>query len=190
MSKPKIQVILPSIRQNRAGKKVAEWVMRTIADIDTAEFELVDLLDYNLPFFDDAVSPSQRTGVHPNPLVATWLAKLDEADGYIILANEYNHSVPGAFKNAIDFIGSEWKNKAVGFISYGGMAGGARAVEHLRQIASEMHMHDVRDQLLIPAIWAAFDEAGNLKDSEHYTKTAHTVVHAVIELANRLRGSN
>lgn len=184
---PKIHVVLTSIRQNRNGKKVAQWVMDTLANVQEANFELIDLRDYPLPLFDDAIPPSMRKEPHANPAAAAWLSKTAEADAYIFVTAEYNHSITGVFKNAIDFIGSEWHGKAVGFVSYGGLAGGARAVEHMRQIASEMRMHDVRDQVLIPAVWAAFDESGKLEHEEMHIKQLHLVASAVIDLASRLR---
>lgn len=185
---PHILVILGSIRESRAGEKVARWFMEATRDVSVAQLEFVDLRDFPLPFFADAQTPSSRTGAHPNPDVQKWLDKVDSADGYIIITAEYNHSIPAVLKNALDYPYKEWNNKAVGFVSYGSAAGGSRAVEHLRQIASELRMHDVRDQVLIPFIWKAFDVQGNLENHEAHTKSAVLVVESVAKLAMQLKG--
>lgn len=187
MNKPKIQVILGSIREGRNGKKVADWFMNIAKSFDTAEFELVDLLDYPLPLFADAVPSSMREGPHANPQVQKWLDKVRSADGYIMITPEYNHSYSSVLKNAIDYPYKEWADKFIGFVGYGGMAGGARAVEHLRQVAGELHMYDVRDQVLIPAVWAAFDENGQLNHAEMHEKNAKLMLSKVIELTNKVR---
>jgi len=184
---PKIQIVITSIRQGRNGEKVAHWLLETVQNIPDATFEIVDLQKYPMPLFEDAMPPMMRKDIHPNPAVASWLAKIGQADGYLFVTAEYNHSITGAFKNAIDYVGSEFKNKACGFIGYGGMSGGSRAIEHMRQIASELSMHDVRDQLLIPSIWSAFDSTGKLTHNDLYTKTAQTVTAEVITLATKLR---
>ena len=189
MQKPKIQVILGSIRQGRSGEKVAQWFMDSIKENPDAVVELIDLKDFPMPLFDDAQPPSARSEgfVHHHPVVQKWLQKISEADGYIIITAEYNHSVPGALKNAIDFGYKEWNDKSVGFVSYESLAGGSRAVEHLRQIASELQMHDIREQILIPNIWAAFDENGNLSHAESLAKSANNILTKVSDLARKLR---
>lgn len=165
MSKPKIQVILSSIRQDRSGQVVADWAMSELAKRQDAEFELVDLKDYPMPLFDQATPPSVMEG-KPYDIeeVKAWTEKVGEADGYIIITPEYNHSYPSALKNAIDYVYQQWNNKSVGFISYGSIAGGSRAVEHLRQVAAELQMADVRTAVHIPNIWAAFNQEGQLND--------------------------
>lgn len=188
MQKPKIQVILGSIREGRSGIKVAEWFMNAIKDFDGAEVELVDLIDYPMPLLADAISPMARgKNKNPNPAVQKWLDKIDSADGYVFITAEYNHSVPGALKNAIDYGNAEWAEKPVGFVGYGSFAGGSRAVEHLRQIAAELNMYDIRDEILIPIIWAAFDEQGNLAHSDSLTVTANAIISKVTSLAVKLK---
>jgi len=187
MNKPKIHVILGSIREGRAGVNVAKWFMEAMKDYKDAELELVDLKDYPLPLFDDAVLPGMRQGLHKNPAVQKWLDKVNSADGYIIITPEYNHGYPSALKNALDFPYKEWGNKAVGFVSYGGGAGGGRAVEQLRQVAGELHLYDVRDQVLIPMIWSAFDKDGKLLNADIHIKTALAVTDAVTKLSVQLK---
>lgn len=188
MNKPKIQVILGSIRKARNGDKVARWFMEVAKKVTGAEVELVDLLDYPLPLFDDATgAKSREAGKHPNPAVQKWLQKLNAADGYVVITAEYNHSVPGALKNALDFPYNELVGKPVGFVSYGGVVAGSRAVEHLRQIVEEFKMHAVRDQVLIPNVFMAFDEGGTMKNPELLEKSAITMLEDVVRLVIQLK---
>ncbi len=189
MNKPKIQVILGSIRVGRNGEAVAKWFMDAIKDFDGADVELVDLKDYPMPLLEDEMSPMERANnKNPNPAVQKWLDKISEADGYVMITAEYNHSVPGALKNAIDYGNYEWREKAIGFVGYGSFAGGARAVEHLRQIAGELYMYDVRDQIVIPMVWAAFGEDGKLLDhNDAQAETANTILASVTKLAAKLK---
>lgn len=165
MSKPKISIILSSIREGRAGQNVADWIMSELSNHHEAEFELVDLKNHPLPMFDSAGFPSMvQNGNYENEEVKKWAKKIGQADGFIMIVPEYNHGYSSALKNAIDWIYGEWNNKAVGFVSYGSIAGGSRAVEQLRQVAAELQLADVRAAVHIPNIWAAFNDEGKLND--------------------------
>ena len=142
----KIGIILGSTRPGRNGEAVAKWVLDNAKQRDDAEFELVDLLDYNLPHLDEPVPPA--FGQYSQPHTRAWAEKIASFDGFVIVTPEYNHSTSGVLKNAIDYLFAEWNNKAVGFVSYGS-AGGARAVEHLRLVAGELMMADVRPQVTL-----------------------------------------
>jgi NAD(P)H-dependent FMN reductase len=142
----KLQVILGSTRAGRAGEAVADWVYEIANQRDDLEVELVDIAEYKLPLLDEPMPPMMRQ--YTKEHTQKWSEKIDDADGYIFVAAEYNHSVAGGFKNAIDYLNHEWRNKSVGFVSYGSN-GGSRAVEHLRGIAGELHLADVREQLLL-----------------------------------------
>jgi NAD(P)H-dependent FMN reductase len=142
----KIGIILGSTRPGRNGEAVARWVHHVASQRTDAEFELIDLLDYKLPHLDEALPPS--LGQYTQPHTLRWANKIASFDGFVMVTPEYNHSTSGALKNAIDFLYGEWNNKAVGFVSYGS-AGGTRAVEHLRLIAGELQMADVRNQVAL-----------------------------------------
>jgi NAD(P)H-dependent FMN reductase len=146
---PRIGIILGSTRPNRNGEQVAQWVLETASQRDDAEFELVDLRDYPLPHLDEPLPPSM--GQYANDHTKEWSQKVASFDGFVIVTPEYNHSTSGVLKNAIDYLYSEWNNKAVGFVSYGA-AGGTRAAEHLRLIAGELQMADVRQQVALSLI--------------------------------------
>lgn len=176
----KIQVILGSTRQGRAGEKVANWVMAELSKIPGAEFELLDLRDYVLPHFDEPVSPMASGGKFTNEVARRWGAKLAEGKGYVIITPEYNHGYPGVLKNALDYAYNEWHGKPVAFVSYGGSAGGSRAVQQLRQVVIEMQMIPIRDSVLIPLIWTAFNEQGELTHAESHTKSLNAVVQKIL----------
>ncbi|MEU8241127.1 NAD(P)H-dependent oxidoreductase [Actinoplanes missouriensis] len=142
----RIGIILGSTRPNRNGEQVATWVLNHAKQRSDAEYELVDLRDYPLPHLDEALPPAM--GQYQNEHTRTWAAKIASFDGYVMVTPEYNHSTSGVLKNAIDYLFAEWNNKAVGFVSYGSV-GGARAVEHLRLVAGELKMADVRQQVTL-----------------------------------------
>jgi NAD(P)H-dependent FMN reductase len=136
----KIAIIIGSTRPGRNGEAVARWVYEHAAKREGVEYELVDLKDWNLPHLDEAMPAAmgQYAGEHTK----AWAAKIAEFDGYLFVTPEYNHSTSGALKNAIDYVGAEWYNKAAGFVSYG-VFGGARAVEHLRLVLSQLQVATV-----------------------------------------------
>ncbi len=141
MSKPKIGVIISSTRPTRFGDKPAKWIAGHAAARADIDVEIVDLADYPLPLFDAPASDFWMPT--PNEVAAKWQAKLSEFDGYIIVTAEYNRSITGALKNAIDWAYKPFMRKAVAFVGYGSV-GGARAIEHLRNIMVELQAVSVR----------------------------------------------
>src|SRR5512145_3021861 len=106
----RIAVILGSTRPNRNGDAVAHWVVERAGRRRDAEFELVDIRDFDLPLLDEPVPPSQHK--YSKPHTKRWAAKIDSFDAFVFVTAEYNHGIPGALKNAIDFLYREWNNKA------------------------------------------------------------------------------
>jgi NAD(P)H-dependent FMN reductase len=145
----KIGIILGSTRPGRNGEAVAKWVYEIAAKRPDVEYELVDLLDYNLPHLDEAVPAS--LGLYAGEHTRKWAAKIAELDGFIFVTPEYNHSTSGALKNALDYLYAEWNNKAAGFVGYG-VAGGIRAVESLRLVAGVLQIADVSAQVALSLI--------------------------------------
>ena len=139
-----IAIILGSTRPGRNGKAVADWVAERAAARSAAAYELVDLADHPLPHIDEPISPSQ--GQYSGEHTKAWAEKIGAYDGYVFVTPEYNHSTSGVLKNAIDYLYAEWNNKAAAFVSYGSL-GGARAIEHLRAVMSELQVAHVRQQL-------------------------------------------
>lgn len=142
-----IAVVVGSTRPGRRSRQVADWVLSRAITRGGADFEILDLADHKLPLLDEPVPPSQGDYKHEHTRV--WARTISRFDGFIFVTAEYNHSVPGVLKNALDFLYAEWNNKAAGFVSYGS-AGGVRAVENLRLIAGELQMADVRAQVALP----------------------------------------
>src|SRR5438445_1682463 len=162
----KIAIILGSTRPGRNGEAVAKWVYEIAQKRSDAEFELVDIKDFNLPLLDEPVPPSM--GQYSKSHTKTWAAKIDTFDAYVFVTPEYNHGTSGALKNAIDFLFAEWSDKAAGFVSYGG-AGGARAVEQLRLVLAEVQMATVRNQVLL-SMFTDFENFSVFKpDARHQT---------------------
>lgn len=142
----KIGIIVGSTRPNRVGDQVGQWIYARASARDDAEFELVDLLDYDVPLLAAPKPPMALQRDYADPRVSAWGAKMDEFDAYVLVTAEYNHSVPGVFKNAIDNLGPELWQKAAGLASYGAESG-VRAVEHWRQILANWSMYVVRQQV-------------------------------------------
>ncbi|MBP9669233.1 MAG: NAD(P)H-dependent oxidoreductase [Candidatus Pacebacteria bacterium] len=139
-----IKVIIGSTREGRFGDKAAAWVTEHLAKQEGIVAETLDLRDYDMPLFNEPVSPAFKSAPFAHEAVARFTKKIAEADGYIIVTPEYNHSTSGALKNAMDWVYQEWNDKPVAFVAYGSV-GGARAVEHLRLIAIELQMAPIRE---------------------------------------------
>jgi NAD(P)H-dependent FMN reductase len=145
----RIKTILGTTRRRRFGDKPAHWICEEARAHPDVEVELLDLRDYPLPFFDEPASPMWGNGQYANDAVQRWADRIADGDAFIIVTAEYNHGYPAVLKNAIDYIYPEWVNKPVGFVSYGN-AGGARAVEQLRQVVVELQMLPIKNAIHIP----------------------------------------
>jgi NAD(P)H-dependent FMN reductase len=178
----RIGIILGSTRPGRNGEAVARWVYDVASQRSDVEFELIDLLDYKLPHLDEELPPS--LGQYAQPHTREWAAKIASFDGFVMVTPEYNHSTSGALKNAIDFLSAEWNNKAVGFVSYGS-AGGTRAVEHLRLIAGELQMADVRSQVAL-SLFTDFENFSVFKPGDHHLPTLTTTLDQVVAWSKAL----
>ncbi len=146
----KIGIILSSTREGRVSPDVGNWVYEMVKDTEGLSFEILDIKDYDLPFLGTTDDTSN---------IDAWQEKLDAFDGFIFVVAEYNHSITGALKNAIDLVKDEWHNKVAGIVSYGS-AGGARAAEHLRGILAELQVATVRSHVLL----LLFDDFDNFSD--------------------------
>ena len=161
-----VAIILGSTRPNRIGEAVAKWVHEKVRNRGDANYELIDLKDYNLPLLDEPIPPSQ--GKYSQPHTKRWAEKIASFDAFIFVTAEYNHNIPGALKNAIDFLYAEWNNKAAAFVSYGS-AGGARAVEALRLVMAEIQIADVRAQVMF-SLYTDFKNFSEFTPAPHHEK--------------------
>ena len=144
-----IKIIMGSIREGRFSDKAAIWIADEIKKQEGVVAEVLDLRDYEMPFFNEPASPSFKQEPYKNEAVARFTKKIAEGDAFVIVTPEYNHGTSGVLKNALDWVYQEWNNKSVAFVSYGSV-GGARAVEQLRLIAIELQMAPIRNSVHIP----------------------------------------
>lgn len=179
----KIQIIIGSTREKRRSESVANWIYDLAREIEGIEFEIVDLRDYPLPFYQEPGSP--RMLKDDIPVAKKWREKIQEADGYLIVSPEYNHGYSAVLKNALDYTYSSWNNKAVGFVSYG-TVGGARAVEQLRLVAIELQMAPIQQSINLMKAHSLFDENGKMIDDSH-DKIAHNFLEQLIWWTNALK---
>ncbi|MEV8098026.1 NAD(P)H-dependent oxidoreductase [Kitasatospora sp. NPDC085879] len=178
----KIGIILGSTRPNRNGEQVAKWVLDIASRRDDADFELIDLRDHPLPHLDEPLPPS--LGQYQHEHTRQWADEIASFDGFVIVTPEYNHGIPAVLKNALDFLYAEWNNKAVGFVSYGGV-GGVRAVEQLRLVAAELQMADVRQQVALSLI-TEFENYSAFKPGDYNLPALNTMLDQVITWSTAL----
>ena len=179
----KIAIIIGSTRPGRVGESVAKWVFELAKKRTEAEFELVDIKDFNLPLLDEPVPPSM--GQYSKEHTKAWAAKIDSFDGYVFVTPEYNHGICGALKNAIDFVFREWNNKAAGFVGYGS-AGGVRAVEHLRLVMAEVQVATVRNQVAL-SLFTDFENYTKFKPAAHHEKSVNQMLDQLIAWSGALK---
>ena len=153
-----ISVIVGSTRQGRFSEKPAQWIFEHLRRRKEIEARLLDLRDFPMPFFDQAVPPSiPGRPPYPNEVVQKWTAQIGASDGFVFVTPEYNYGTSAVLKNAIDWVYPEWNRKAAAFVSYGS-AMGARAVQQLRETAIEVQMAPIRSSVPLPVaiLWAHF----------------------------------
>jgi NAD(P)H-dependent FMN reductase len=180
----KVAIILGSTRPGRNGEQVAKWVLEIASNRDDAEFELVDLRDYPLPHLDEPLPAS--FGQYQNDHTREWADKIAAFDGFVIVTPEYNHGTSGVLKNAIDYLNTEWSNKAAGFVSYGAV-GGARAVEHLRLVLGELQVADVRAQVAL-SMFTDFENFSTFAPAAHQEERVNLMLDQVVAWGRALQG--
>lgn len=179
----KIGIILGSMRPGRNGKGVADWVLENANKRGDAQYEIVDVQEYNLPLLDEAMPAAY--GQYEKAHTKKWAEKIGGLDAFVFVTAEYNHALPGALKNAIDFIYGEWNNKAAGIVSYGS-AGGARAAENLRLVLGELQVADVRQQVLL-SLMTDFENFSVFKPHPRHEEELTTLLNQVNTWASALK---
>ncbi len=178
-----IAVIIGSTRPERVGEQVGKWVFEQVNKRQDASFSLVDLREVNLPLLDEPVPPSM--GQYSKPHTKAWAARIAPFDGFIFVTAEYNHGIPAALKNALDFLYAEWNNKAAGFVSYGS-AGGARAVEQLRLALSELQIAHVRNQVML-SLYHDFENFSEFKPHPRHEESLGEMLDQLIPWTKALK---
>ena len=172
----KIGIILGSTREGRASEAVGNWVLKHSKEFRDTTFEIVDIKDYNLPFLGttDKIENIDR-----------WNQKLAELDGFIFVVAEYNHSITGVLKNALDLARDAWNNKSAGIVSYGS-AGGARAAEHLRGILAELQIASVKGHVLL-SLFEDFENFSTFKPRDIHNGNLELLFTQVNDWATALK---
>jgi NAD(P)H-dependent FMN reductase len=164
VSKPILQIIIASTRPGRVGLPVAQWFRRFAERQDAFEVELVDLAEVDLPLFDEPNHPIARQYTHPRTIA--WAETVGRADAFVIVHPEYNHSYNAAIKNALDFLHVEWNYKPVGFVSYGGVSAGVRAMTALKPVVAALRMTPTVEAVNIPFVGQFIDDEGRFVPNE------------------------
>lgn len=180
----KIGIILGSVREGRNGEAVANWTYDFAKNRnDAAEYEIVDLAKYALPFLGAPVAEENKQATEK--AVKAWSEKIASFDGYIFVVPEYNHAVGGAFKNALDYLNPELNNKAAGFVGYGSL-GGVRAHENLRLILGELQVADVRTAVTF-SLMTDFENFSVFKPADFHADNANGMLDQLLSWSGALK---
>jgi NAD(P)H-dependent FMN reductase len=175
---PKLHVILASTRPGRAGEPIADWFVERAVAHGAFDVELVDLAEVALPFMDEPNHPRLRRYTHEH--TKAWAARVNSADAFVFVTPEYNYGLTAPLKNAIDYLHFEWQHKPVGFVSYGGVAAGTRAVQMLKQVVTTLKMLPLFEAVNIPFHTQLIDEEGALEANEVMVKAAAAMLDELV----------
>jgi len=182
---PNLTIIIGSTRPGRAGAAIAQWFAARAKDHGGFDVTVVDLAEVGLPLLDEPNHPRLRQYTRQH--TKDWSAIIDAADAFVFVTPEYNNGYPAALKNAIDYLHHEWRNKPVGFVSYGGVAAGTRAVQQLKQVVTALRMLPVYDSVNIPFHAQLLDSDGVLQPNEVMEKAADTMLDELVRTEAALR---
>lgn len=177
MTKMNIGIILGSTREGRLSPQVGNWVKELADRRDDANYTIIDIADYKLPMLGE--NGGDASGA------AGWAEAVAAQDGFVFVVQEYNHSITGSLKNALDYLRTEWNNKAAGIVSYGAV-GGARATEHLRGILAELSVADVRVHPAL-SLFTDFENGAELKPAPIQADSVNQMLDQVIPWSTALK---
>ncbi len=180
-----LQIIIASTRPGRKGPVIGQWIYERAVAYGAFDAELVDLAALNLPFMDEPNHPRLRQYTHQH--TKDWSAKVDAADAFVFVTPEYNYGIIAPLKNAIDYLHQEWAYKPVGFVSYGGVAGGTRAVQMIKQVVTALKMTPLSEAVALSFFTQYFDQAGQLQPNETMEKAATAMFAELARMAAALR---
>jgi NAD(P)H-dependent FMN reductase len=185
MSKPTLTIVIGSTRPGRVGPKFATWFRSLAIAHDGFDVELVDLAQLNLPFLDEPSHPRLRQYVHQHTI--DWSRTVERSDAFVFVTPEYNFGYSAALKNAIDYLSQEWADKAVGFVSYGGVAGGTRAVQQLKQVVTALKMIPVAESVNLPFFTQFIDDSGTVQPNDVMTRSADAMLDELARITALIR---
>lgn len=180
-----IKILTGSVRPGRFNIQPAQWIYKIAKKRAEIKAELLDLQDINLPFLDEPMVPAMHK--YTKEHTKKWSQTIAKADGFIFVTPEYNFSYSPVLKNAFDFLWHEWNYKPVSFISYGSLAGGARAVEHLRAVVAQAKMYDLREQIMLPSYREHLDESGSYQFNQRHEASANEMLDSLIFWAKKMK---
>lgn len=183
MTQLKIAVVVASSRPERVGPTVAEWVMAGTSDRTDAEYILVDLATLDLPNLDEPEPAS--SGNYTKDHTRQWSRLVSGFDGFVFVTPEYNRGIPGQLKNALDFLYSEWNDKAAGIVCYGS-SGGLRAAEQLKLILAELQIATVRAQVSL-SIYDDMTDFSVMAPRDHQARNLSSLLDQTVRWARRLQ---
>lgn len=177
----KIAIVIGSIREDRVGKQVGDWVesFANARGDEGVTYEVVDLKNYDLPLLGTVPTPAQGEAIH------AWSTKMAEFDGYVFVTPEYNRVLPGAFKNALDYLQPELHNKAVGYVGYGGL-GGLSSIQSLRLINAEQELASVRTMVTF-SLMSDFENMSTFKPADYHEVNANKMLDQLLAWSNALQ---
>jgi len=181
---PNLLIVIASTRPGRIGVPVADWFMGRATEHGGFDLELVDLAELALPLLDEASHPRLRQ--YTKDHTRAWSATVDAADAVVLVTAEYNYGYPAALKNAIDYLHHEWRYKPVGFVSYGGVAAGTRAVQQLKQVVTALAMMPVTASVNIPFVQQFRDDHGAIQGNEVMTQAAADMLDELLKVHEAL----
>ncbi|MCS7478447.1 NADPH-dependent FMN reductase [Umezawaea endophytica] len=183
MPEPVLQIVIGSTRPGRAGGPVAAWFAGEARAHGGFTVEVVDLAEVALPMFDEPNHP--MTGKYVHDHTEAWSEVVRRASAYVFVTPEYNNGYPAPLKNAIDYLNAEWRDKPVGFVSYGGVSAGTRAVAQLKQVVTTLRMVPVQDAVNIPFI-QQFVADGVLTPNDVMTSASKVMLDELVKLSTAL----
>ncbi len=181
-----VHIIVGSVRKNSQGSKVGAWIQEAVDSHDGVKAELLDLHNWDLPLYNEAMPPLALGGKYESQIGTEWAAKIAEGDAYIFVTPEYNHGYSAAIKNAIDWIGTEWAGKPAAIVGYSMTPnGGVLGVEQLKPVLTQIKLIQVSHNPLVRAVHEAFDENGQPKDKA-LTTSLEGALTSLIDLQKKL----
>ncbi|MEX5633167.1 NADPH-dependent FMN reductase [Parafrankia sp. FMc2] len=184
MSKPLLQVIVASTRPNRVGPAVGSWIADAARAHGGFDVEVVDLAEVDLPLFNEPHHPMTGNYVHEH--TKRWSALVSRAQAFVVVTPEYNHSFPASLKNALDYLAREWRYKAVGLVSYGGVSAGLRSVAQLKPVLAALRMVPVTDGISVPFVAQRLDESGTFRSDEVLDASARKMLDELVTVGTPL----
>ena len=181
---PRLQMIIASTRPGRVGGSVGRWAEGVALRHGGFDVEILDLATIDLPFMNEPNHPSEQRYVYQH--TKDWSERIATGDAYVLVMPEYNHGFSAPLKNALDYLYKEWEYKPVGFVSYGGISGGTRAVQMIKQVVTTFRMFPVAEAVNIPYVATHMDADGNFRAPEGLEVAANKMLDVMVRLTEAL----